>query len=126
VHVSPGYTRVHVSPGYTRVHVSPGYTRVHVSPGYTRVRGDSAGGTKRRERSPTRFDSIRPFRIAAPLANTPLSARSVCDGAARGRSTAMKKLRIVMLRFGTARQKLVLERWTHPKPLQPIWDCAAI
>jgi hypothetical protein len=30
------------------------------------------------------------------------------------------------LRFGTARQKRVLERWTNPKPLQPIWDRAAI
>jgi hypothetical protein len=32
----------------------------------------------------------------------------------------MKKLRIVILGFGTARQKRVLERWTNPKPLQPI------
>jgi hypothetical protein len=30
--------------------------------------------------------------------------------------TAMRKLRIVTLRFGTARQKMVLERWTNPKP----------
>jgi hypothetical protein len=42
------------------------------------------------------------------------------------RRTAMKKLRIVILRFGTARQKRVLERWTNPKPLQPSWDRAAI
>ena len=40
--------------------------------------------------------------------------------------TAMQKLRIVILGFGTARQKRVLERWTNPKPLQPIWDRAAI
>ena len=40
--------------------------------------------------------------------------------------TAMKKLRIVRLGFGAARQKRVLERWTNPKPLQPIWDRAAI
>jgi hypothetical protein len=40
--------------------------------------------------------------------------------------TAMKKLRIVILRFGTARQKLVLERWTNPKPLNSIVDRAAI
>jgi hypothetical protein len=40
--------------------------------------------------------------------------------------TAMQKLRIVMLGFGMARQKRVLERWTNPKPLQPIWDRAAI
>ena len=33
---------------------------------------------------------------------------------------AMKKSRIVILRFGTARQKLVLERWTNPKPLGTI------
>ena len=26
----------------------------------------------------------------------------------------------------TARQKMVLERWTNPKPLQSIWDRAAI
>jgi hypothetical protein len=37
-----------------------------------------------------------------------------------------KKSRIVRLGFGTARQKRVLERWTNPKPLQPIWDRAAI
>ena len=28
--------------------------------------------------------------------------------------TAMKKSRIVTLRFGTARQKMALERWTNP------------
>jgi hypothetical protein len=28
--------------------------------------------------------------------------------------------------FGTARQKLVLERWTNPKPLGKIVDRAAI
>jgi hypothetical protein len=33
--------------------------------------------------------------------------------------TAMKKLRIVILGFGTARQKRVLERWTNPKPPNP-------
>jgi hypothetical protein len=38
----------------------------------------------------------------------------------------MKKLRIVILRFGTARMIRLLERWTDPKPLQPIWDRAAI
>jgi hypothetical protein len=38
----------------------------------------------------------------------------------------MKKLRIVILGFGTARQKMALERWTNPKPLQHIWDRAAI
>jgi hypothetical protein len=30
--------------------------------------------------------------------------------------TAMEKLRIVTLRFGTARQRMVLERWTNSKP----------
>jgi hypothetical protein len=40
--------------------------------------------------------------------------------------TAMKKWRIAILGFGAARQKRVLERWTNPKPLQPIWDRAAI
>jgi hypothetical protein len=30
--------------------------------------------------------------------------------------TAMKTLRIVALRFGTARQRMALERWTNPKP----------
>jgi hypothetical protein len=40
--------------------------------------------------------------------------------------TAMKKLRIVILGFGAARQKTVLEWWTNPKPLQTIWDRAAI
>ena len=40
--------------------------------------------------------------------------------------TAMKKLRIVRLGFCTARQKLVLERWTNLKPLQHICDRAAI
>jgi hypothetical protein len=42
------------------------------------------------------------------------------------RTTAMKKLRIVILGFGTARQKIVLESWTNSKPLQNIWDRAAI
>jgi hypothetical protein len=37
-----------------------------------------------------------------------------------------KKWRIVRLGFGTARQIMVLERWTNPKPLQPIRDRAAI
>jgi hypothetical protein len=37
-----------------------------------------------------------------------------------------KKLRIAILGFGTARQKMVLERWTNPKPLQTIWDRVAI
>jgi hypothetical protein len=40
--------------------------------------------------------------------------------------TAMQKLQIGRLGFGTARQKTVLERWTNPKPLQLIWDRAAI
>jgi hypothetical protein len=40
--------------------------------------------------------------------------------------TAMEKLRIVILRFGTARQKMVLERWTNLKPLGTIVDPAAI
>jgi hypothetical protein len=40
--------------------------------------------------------------------------------------TAMKKVRIVRLGLGTARQETVLERWTNPKPLQAIWDRAAI
>jgi hypothetical protein len=29
--------------------------------------------------------------------------------------TAMRKLRIVTLRFGTGRERMVLERWTNPK-----------
>jgi radical SAM protein with 4Fe4S-binding SPASM domain len=33
----------------------------------------------------------------------------------------MKKWRIVILGFGTARQKMVLERWTNPK--KPRHDC---
>jgi hypothetical protein len=32
----------------------------------------------------------------------------------------------VILRFGTARQKMVLERWTNLKPLGTIVDPAAI
>jgi hypothetical protein len=31
----------------------------------------------------------------------------------------MKRSRIVILRFGTSRQKPVLERWTNPKPHHP-------
>jgi hypothetical protein len=38
----------------------------------------------------------------------------------------MKKLRIVILRFGTARQKLVLEWWTNPKPLGTKLDSGTI
>jgi hypothetical protein len=34
-------------------------------------------------------------------------------------------LRIVILGFGTAGQKMVLERWTNPKPLCKIADRAA-
>jgi hypothetical protein len=46
---------------------------------------------------------------------------------AQGRAgTAMQKLRIVIFGFGTARLKRVLEQWTNPKPLQAIWDRAAI
>jgi hypothetical protein len=30
--------------------------------------------------------------------------------------TAMQQLRIVTLGFGTARQRMALERWTNPKP----------
>jgi hypothetical protein len=30
--------------------------------------------------------------------------------------TAMQTLRIVTLGFGTARQRMALERWTNPKP----------
>jgi hypothetical protein len=36
------------------------------------------------------------------------------------RHTAMQKLRIVSLRFGTARQKTVLERWTNPKLVEHV------
>jgi hypothetical protein len=38
----------------------------------------------------------------------------------------MQKLRIVILGFGTARQEMVLERWTNPKSLGTIVDCATI
>jgi hypothetical protein len=46
----------------------------------------------------------------------------------RARRTATKKSRIAILGFGfcTARQKRVLERWTIPKPLQPIRGRATI
>jgi hypothetical protein len=38
----------------------------------------------------------------------------------------MQKLRIVILGFGTARQKVVLERWTKPKPLGANLDSGTI
>jgi hypothetical protein len=38
----------------------------------------------------------------------------------------MQKWRIVRLGFGTARQKMVLERWTNPKPFGKIYNRAAI
>jgi hypothetical protein len=38
----------------------------------------------------------------------------------------MQKLHIVILGFGTARQKMALERWTNPKPFGVIVDRAAI
>jgi hypothetical protein len=47
-------------------------------------------------------------------------------GAGAAAVRAMQKVRIVILGFGTARQKRVFERWTNPKPLQDIWDRAAI
>jgi hypothetical protein len=40
--------------------------------------------------------------------------------------TAMKNMRIETLRFGTARQKLVLEQWKNPKPIGTSVDRAAI
>ena len=43
-----------------------------------------------------------------------------------GGGTAMQKLRIAILGFGTARQKSLLERWTNPKSLCEIVDRAAI
>jgi hypothetical protein len=45
---------------------------------------------------------------------------------ALGQHTAMKKVRIVMLRFGTARQKMALECPSNPKPLGTIVYRAAI
>jgi hypothetical protein len=47
-------------------------------------------------------------------------------GGARGGGTAMKKWRIVVLRFGTARQDMVLEWWTNLKPFGVMVDRAAI
>jgi hypothetical protein len=41
-------------------------------------------------------------------------------------TTAMQKWRVVMLGFGTARQKMALERWTNPKPRGTIYNRAAI
>ena len=37
---------------------------------------------------------------------------------------AMQKLRIVTLRFGTGRQKRVLEQWTNPKLSRRTCTCA--
>jgi hypothetical protein len=48
------------------------------------------------------------------------------DAGVKVSHTAMKKLRIVVLGFDTARQKLVLERWTNLKPFGLIVDRAAI
>jgi hypothetical protein len=62
---------------------------------------------------------------AATHANELVAAVAACN-LRLGSCTAMTKLRIVILGFGTARLKIVLERWTNPKPLQPIWDRAAI
>jgi hypothetical protein len=67
--------------------------------------------------------------FAAPGGRRPEPGRLGAEGGRLGPlepPTAMEKLRIVILRFGTARQKRVLERWTNPKPLQHIWDRAAI
>jgi hypothetical protein len=117
-------------------------------------RGNSAGVAKRpRERSSTRNPTLRFATLSLVAAGEcvrgaagavhagGVRARAARDGAravpapqrqaAAGggchpRGTAMQKWRIVILRFGTARQKMVLERWTNPKPLQPIWDRAAI
>jgi hypothetical protein len=58
--------------------------------------------------------TIRNFFIAlrrAGLKHTLLASRP-----GEGRRTAMRKLRIVTLGFGTARQRMALERWTSPKP----------
>jgi hypothetical protein len=46
--------------------------------------------------------------------------------AVRDDPSAMQKSRIEILRFGTARRKMVLERCTNPKPLGTIVDRAAI
>ena len=99
-------------------------------------RGGAPPGTLRRERAGA---GARRGPAGAPACSLPLRA-FIYDakrffllgfGKQRTRSwcvhhTAMPKLRIVRLGFGTARQKRVLERWTNPKPLQPIWDRAAI
>ena len=39
-----------------------------------------------------------------------------CFPSAHASGTAMIKLRIVTLGFGTGQQKMALERWTNPKP----------
>jgi hypothetical protein len=76
------------------------------------------------------FASLYTFRLLLKCAAAVRRVGRPCTRV-RGRwrsrgGTAMKKLRIAILGFGTARQKRVLERWTNPKPLQPIWDRAAI
>jgi hypothetical protein len=64
---------------------------------------------------------------ASRRASRPQSPRGgqVCVHPREG-CTAMEKVAIVILRFGTARQKLVLGWWTNPKPLGTIVDRAAI
>jgi hypothetical protein len=66
-----------------------------------------------RGRAETRFFGMMPRAAATQLPSLSLAhvpSTSPCR-------TAMKKLRIVILGFGTARQKMALERWTNPKPL---------
>jgi hypothetical protein len=88
----------------------PNFRGLRVALGLRSRRAKSAGVAKR-PRELISHPKPLPFRLAS---NEP-------------HGTAMKKkLRIVRLGFGTARQKRVLECWTNPKPLQPIWDRAAI
>jgi hypothetical protein len=97
--------------------------------------GKPAGvATRPRERSPTRKSrpKVTIFATFASLyagtvklgsevvgvTEAPSGVRlQFADGGEQAH-TAMKKLRTVILRFGTARQKMVLERWTNPTRLE--------
>jgi hypothetical protein len=92
--------------------------------------GECAAGSRVRRRGCGRGDAVERgggglSHGQDPLQRVPDVAHARLRRVAYAPSTAMKKLRIVILRFGTAGQKMVLERWTNPKPLCKIADRAA-
>ena len=93
-----------------------------------RVANGVVARPRRRRHRPHRNHHVAAVAAARRCTHTrPSSPRAVAAAARVLRDVRRcKKLRIVRLGFGAARQETVLERWTNPKPPQPVWDRAAI